>query len=115
MAPRRQHFSSRGIGKRPAETFGNEVKRKAQFDSTRQKCWYSSALDIEYLFVTLEWLPIVKLIKPVYPTLVHAFYANAEVYIDLYIVCTLRGFSSFRPVHVSPPPSMIELMRFRPI
>ena len=27
----------------------------------------------------LEWLPFVKLIEPVYPTLVHAFYANAEV------------------------------------
>ena len=36
-------------------------------------------LDIEHLFVMLEWLPLVKLIKPVSPTLVRAFYANVEV------------------------------------
>ena len=36
-------------------------------------------LDIEHLFVMLEWLPLVKLIKPVYPALVRAFYANAKV------------------------------------
>ena len=72
-------------------------------------------LDIEHLFVTLEWLLVVKLIKPMYPTLVHAFHYNVEVYADLYIVCTLRGFSSSHRMHVSPPPSMITFMRFRPI
>ena len=34
---------------------------------------------------------MVKLIEPVYQTLVCAFYASAEVYIDLCIKCTLRG------------------------
>ena len=48
-------------------------------------------LDIEHFFVTLEWLPVVKLIEPIYSTLVCVFYTNAEVYTDLYIVCTLRG------------------------
>ena len=36
-------------------------------------------LDIEHLFIMLEWLPLVKLIELVYPTLVRTFYANAEV------------------------------------
>ena len=53
-------------------------------------------LDIEHLFVTLEWLSVVKLIESMYPTLVLALYSNAEVNTDLYIVCTLRGFSSFQ-------------------
>ena len=78
MGPRRQHSSSRGIGKCPVETSRNEVKRKALFDSTIfsiskacdgykkhfmkrtilpginvdiQLLW---ELDIEHLFISLE-------------------------------------------------------------
>ena len=34
---------------------------------------------------------MVKLIEPVYPTFVCAFYDSAKVYIGLCIECTLRG------------------------
>ena len=94
MGPKREHSFSRGIRKRPAKRSGNEVKRKARFDSTifstsetydgYKKHFMKRTillginvdirllreLDIEHLFVTLEWLSVVKLIESVYPTLV---------------------------------------------
>nr|CAN61574.1 hypothetical protein VITISV_023349 [Vitis vinifera] len=105
MAPRRDTTTSRAQGKRPAEASQPgeaEARRKARFDiglftsmeeyqRYKQKFAQRKHFNFEGLFVRMGWLPLVTISKPIFPTLVRAFYSRVTYRHGRPIVSTVRG------------------------
>nr|CAN75008.1 hypothetical protein VITISV_018593 [Vitis vinifera] len=118
MAPRRETGTSRAQGKRPIEPSQpekTEARRKARFDTKlfssnedyqryKQKFAQRKVVpgrsvnfsqlqlfSFEGLFGRMEWLPVVTISEPVFPTLVRAFYSRATYGLGGPVLSTMRG------------------------
>ncbi|RVW22465.1 hypothetical protein CK203_112792 [Vitis vinifera] len=119
MAPRKETGTSRAQGKRPAEPSQQpeqtEARRKARYDTAlfgsvedyqRYKTHFAKrkvvpgrninffqlqSLGFEGLFTRMGWLPVVTVYKPIFPTLVRAFYSRMTYGLGGPIRTTVRG------------------------
>ncbi|RVW38981.1 hypothetical protein CK203_100079 [Vitis vinifera] len=125
MAPRRDRGASKALGKRPAQASQDgqvEARRKARFDTglftsvdkyQRYKQHFVQRkvvagrninfahlqhFGFESLFARMGWLPLVTISKPIFPTLVRAFYSRVTYGHGGPITSTVRGVQ----IHLDP-------------
>ena len=118
MALRREIAASRAQGKRPTESSQpdqTEARRKARYDTTlfsfveeyqryKQKLAERKVVpgrsinfsqlqyfEFEKLFSRMGWLPVVTISKPIFLTLVRAFYSRVTYGVGGPIMSTIRG------------------------
>ena len=117
MTPKRETATSRAQDKRPAEPSQpkhTEARQKARYDTTlfsfiedyqryKQKLTLRKVIpgrsinfsQIQYfrferLFSRMGWLPIVTIFKPIFPTLVRAFYSWVTYELGEPVMSTVR-------------------------